>query len=244
MTAASRMEKIGLIGGLSWVATAQYYRRLNEITQARCGGVRSPRLILESVDRQAYVDAVITRGDEAAAAQMIREAARAVEAGGAAFIVICCNDVHRFVEAIAPELSIPFLHIADATAREILARGQRKVGLIGVRKTMEAAFYPERLATMGIEVILPDEPDRAYVHTTIYDELVHDVFRDETRRGYADVIGRLAARGAEGVVLGCTEIPLLIDEGQAGVPLYATTEIHCRAAIDWALGRGARPAEA
>ena len=230
------MRKIGLIGGLSWVSTAEYYRRLNEITQERLGGVHSAHLLLESIDRQDYVDAVVERRDETAACRMILDAARSLEAGGASFVVICCNDVHRFVPEIEPEIGIPFLHIADATAKAILEAGFAKVALMGVRKTMEEPFYPERLARHGIEALIPEPAERDFIHNSIYEELVRNVFREETRRHYAALIEGFRDRGAEGTVLGCTEIPLLIDERHVDVPLFATTELHCQAAVETALG--------
>lgn len=231
------MKKIGVIGGLSWVSTAEYYKRINELVQERLGGVHSADLVLASVDRQDYVDAVIERCDEAAAGEIVLAAARSLEAAGADFIVISCNDAHRFVPMMEPELSIPFLHIADAAAGAIRARGQKTVALIGVRKTMEDTFYADRLAAHGIETIVPEEAERAYLHQSIFDELVKDVFLDSTRARYAELIGSLNTRGAEGVVLACTEIPLLIGEKDTEVPLYATTEIHCRAAVEMALAR-------
>lgn len=229
------MRKIGIIGGLSWVSTAAYYRRINQLAAERLGGVASARLSIESVERHRYVEAVIDRGDEEAACAMILEAAIALEKAGAAFVVISCNDVHRFVPEIAPRIGIPFLHIVDATASAIRAAGLRRVALIGVRKTMEGTFYPEGLGRHGVETIVPDEDEKRFVHDTIYEELVRDVFRPETRAGYADLARALAARGAEGVVLGCTEIPLLIGPGDVEVPLFDTTELHCRAALDAAL---------
>lgn len=229
------MQKIGMIGGLSWVSTAEYYRRLNEITAERLGGVHSAKIVLESVERHDYVDAVIGRGDEAAACAMILDAARAIERAGAAFIVISCNDVHRFVPEIAPLIGIPFLHIAEATAAAIDRAGLKTVGLLGVRKTMEGTFYPDILAARGISTLAPDEPDRTYIHDTIYEELVKDVFTEATRDGYRRVIDGLAARGAEGVVLGCTEIPLLLAPEDVDLPTFSTTELHCQAAIDRAL---------
>lgn len=229
------MRKIGLIGGLSWVSTAEYYRRLNQITQERLGGVSSARLVLESVDRQAQVDAVFAREDEAAACGQILDAVQGVERAGAAFVVITCNDVHRFVPEIAPQISIPFLHIADAAGLAIRQAGLSRVALLGVRKTMEGGFYAEVLKTHGIETIIPNDDEREYIHDTIYDELVKDVFSDRTRAGYLEIIRALAARGAEGVVLGCTEIPLLIQPGQSCIPSFSTTELHCRAAVQMAL---------
>lgn len=229
------MKKIGLIGGLSWVSTADYYRRLNEMMQARMGGVTSPRIVLESVNRQAYVDAAIERENEVEAGAIIMEAARSLERAGADFIMICCNDVHRFVPAIQLRISIPFLHIAEATAQAIKAKGLQRVALLGVRKTMEERFYPDILARHGIETIIPDEDEKAYVHRTIYDEMVKDEFRPETRQGYIDLIDALARRGAQGTILGCTEIPMLIGQDDVPTPVFSTTEIHCRAGIEMAL---------
>jgi aspartate racemase len=229
------MKKIGIIGGLSWVSTADYYKLLNEETQARLGGVSSPTLVIESVNRQQYVEAVIERGDEAAACRQILEAAQALERAGAAFIVISCNDVHRFVPEIEPEIGIPFLHIADATGAAIERMGLKTVGLLGVRKTMEGDFYPDILAKRGIQTLPPDEPDRSTVHDRIYDELVMNVFTDATRATYVQIIERLGERGAQGVVLGCTEIPLLLTPEQIPMPSFSTTELHCKAAINLAL---------
>lgn len=230
------MKRIGVIGGLSWVSTADYYRRLNELTQQRLGGVHSAPLILASVDRQDYVDAVIDRKDEDAACRIILDAARAVEQGGAEFIVISCNDVHRFVPAIEPQIGIPFLHIAEATAQAIGQYGLKSVALLGVRKTMEETFYPHILNRHGIATIIPDEAEKAFIHDSIYEELVKDIFRDETRARYADIIRALQARGAEGVILACTEIPLLIGADDVDVTTFSTTEIHCRAAVEKAAG--------
>lgn len=229
------MKKIGLIGGLSWVSTAEYYKRLNEVTQDRLGGVSSARIVLESVNRQRYVEAVIDRKDEAAACAQILDAVRAVERAGADFVVISCNDVHRFVPDIQPQINIPFLHIADATGKAIAAEGLDKVGLLGVRKTMEGTFYPEVFKTYGIETIVPEGDERTYIHDRIYDQLVQNMFLEETRCGYLNVIEGLTRQGATGVVLGCTEIPLLLTANRIPIPSFSTTEIHCCAAVDLAL---------
>lgn len=226
------MRKAGLIGGLSWVATAHYYRRLNELTQEALGGVASARIVLESVNRQQYVDAVIEREDENAACEQIAEAAHALEQAGADFLVITCNDVHRFVPAIASELSIPFLHIAEVTADAAKGGGVRRLAILGVRKTMEGNFYPDVLARHGIEAMIPNEGEKAFVHDTIYAELTRDVFRDETRSDYLRLIEALATRGADGVALACTEIPLLIDPADCPIPAFSTTELHCRATVE------------
>lgn len=224
-----------MIGGLSWVSTAQYYKRVNEITQARAGGVSSARIVLESVNRQEYVDAVITRQDEAAACAQIRASARALEAAKADFIVITCNDVHRFVPQIAPDLRVPFLHIADVTARAIKAQGLKRVAILGVRKTMESQFYPEILARHGIEAILPDEEEKTFIHDSIYNELVLNQFRQDTRDAYKRIISSLGSRGADCVALACTEIPLLLAPEDAPLPAFSTTELHCEAAVTRAL---------
>jgi aspartate racemase len=234
------MQKIGLLGGLSWVSTAEYYRRLNELMQAQLGGVASARIILESLNRQAYVDAVIERKDEEAACEMILDGCQNLENGGADFIVISCNDAHRFVPEIAPRIGIPFLHMAEITARAIVATGIKKVGLLGVMKTMESTFYPEILAQYGVETIIPSSADKDYIHDRIYDELVMNIFSGTTKAGYLEVIERLSRAGAEGVVLGCTEIPLLIQPAEIDIPAFATTELHCIAAIDRSLYKDAQ----
>lgn len=229
------MKKIGLIGGLSWVSTAEYYKRLNEITQERAGGVSSARIVLESVDRQEYASAVIDRQDEAAACQQIAESARALEAARADFIVITCNDVHRFVPEIERNLTIPFLHIASVTAAAIKAQGLKSVAILGVRKTMECDFYPVTLQKHGIQAVIPNEVEKKFVHDSIYDELVRNDFRDSTRSGYRSLIKALGLRGADSVALACTEIPLLISPEQSPLPAFSTTELHCRAAVEHAL---------
>ncbi|MDA7947961.1 MAG: amino acid racemase [Hyphomicrobiaceae bacterium] len=231
------MKKIGMIGGLSWVSTAAYYRLLNELMQQKLGGVSSAHLILESVNRQDYVEAVIERKDEEAACAMILSTAKAVERGGADFIVISCNDVHRFVPDVQPEIAIPFLHIAQATAEAIKTAGITSVALLGVRKTMEEPFYPEILKTHGITTIIPDEAQKTYIHDSIYDELVKDIFLDTTRARYVEIIGELKAHGAEGAILGCTEIPLLLGADDVDVPVFSTTDIHCKAAVERAVPR-------
>jgi aspartate racemase len=229
------MKKIGLIGGLSWVSTAEYYRRLNEITQVLAGGVSSSRIVLESVNRQDYVSAVIDREDEGVACQQIAESARALEAAGADFIVMTCNDIHRFVPEIEPMLTIPFLHIASVTASAIKAKGLKSVAIIGVRKTMEGDFYSKILSEHGIRAVIPNDTEKTYIHNSIYDELVKNDFRDSTRSGYKTIIKSLGSRGADSVALACTEIPLLISPEQSPLPAFSTTELHCKAAVELAL---------
>ena len=229
------MKKIGLIGGLSWVSTAEYYRLLNTLTEETLGGVNSAHLILESVNRQPYVDAVIDRGDEDTACQMILDAAKSIEAGGAEFIVMTCNDIHRFVPRLEPHLSIPFLHIAQTTANAINKIGIKTAALLGVRKTMEEKFYPEILGQNGIKTIIPTEAQKTYIHDSIYNELVKNKFLESTRNHYIDLVQKLLSQGAEGIILGCTEIPLLLSDSDVDVPTFSTTDIHCRAAVAMAL---------
>lgn len=224
-----------MIGGLSWVSTAAYYQRLNEIAQMQFGGVTSAHIILESVNRERYVDYVIRQKNEDAACEMILSAARAIEAGGAEFIVISCNDVHRFVPQVAPQLSIPFLHIAEVTAQAIERQGLKKVALLGVMKTMEGNFYQSILSDHDIETLVPEPDERDYVHDKIMDEMVANIFTDETKSGYLDIIKILHQRGAEGVILGCTEIPLLLNANEIPIPSFSTTELHCQATIDRAI---------
>jgi len=229
------MQKIGLIGGLSWVSTAEYYRLLNKITQSKLGDASSARISMESVNRQQYVEAVIERGDEASACSQIFDAVKSVERAGADFIVISCNDAHRFISEISPQIGIPFLHIAEPTAAAIGKKGLSSVSLLGVRKTMESKFYPDIFTAHGIETLLPNDEEREYVHNKIYNEMVFDLFRQETREGYLNVIKQLAKRGAEGVVLACTEIPLLLTPELIPMPSFSTTELHCRAAVEKAI---------
>lgn len=230
------MKKIGLIGGLSWVSTAEYYKRINEMMQQAAGGVASARIALESVNRQDYVEAVINRGDEEAACGQILASATALEAAKADFIVITCNDVHRFVPAIQSQISIPFLHIAHVTAAAIQAQGLRRVAILGVRKTMESDFYPEIFAEHGLETVIPDEGEKTFIHDSIYTELVQNRFREETRSTYRRLIAALGKRGADGVALACTEIPLLLKPQESPLPAFSTTELHCKAAVEQALG--------
>ncbi len=229
------MKKIGMIGGLSWVSTAEYYKRVNEITQAEAGGVTSARIVLESVNRQEYVEAVIDRQDELAACAQIRRSAFALQSAGADFIVITCNDVHRFVPDIQAELDIPFLHIAQVTAEAIKTQGLKRVAILGVRKTMEGDFYTEILARNGIEALLPNEDDKQFIHDSIYQELVENRFVDDTREKYKQIISSLGGRGADSVALACTEIPLLLSPEESPLPAFSTTELHCRAAVAKAL---------
>lgn len=229
------MKKMGLIGGLSWVSTAEYYRRINEITQEMLGGVTSASLILESLNRQQYFDAVIDRDDDKAACQIVIDAAMAIEKGGAEFIVITCNGAHRFVPETETHISIPFLHIAEVTACAIKSENMKTVALTGVRETMDGTFYPEILKRHGITTIIPNEEEKTFIQVSVMNELTQNIFSQETRDHYSSIFSNLQSRGAEGVILGCTEIPLLLSDDDVGMKTFSTTEIHCQAAVNMAL---------
>lgn len=228
------MRVLGLLGGMSWESTVPYYRRINERVRERRGGLHSAELLLYSVDF-AVVEELQHRGDWDAAGQLLAGAAQALQRAGAQGLVICTNTMHRVLPQIEPALRIPVLHIADATAARIRAAGFTKVGLLGTRFTMEQDFYRGRLAQHGLEVLVPGEAQRALVHRVIYDELCQGCCLPESRDGYRAVIAELVAAGAEAVILGCTEIGLLVGANDSAVPLFDTTAIHAEYAADWAL---------
>ncbi|MFG2698777.1 aspartate/glutamate racemase family protein [Kitasatospora sp. NPDC048407] len=228
------MKTIGLLGGMSWESTAQYYRLLNEFTRDRLGGLHSAKCVLYSVDF-AEIEQLQATGQWQAAGEMLADAARSVEAGGADLLLICTNTMHKVAEQVAGAVGIPLLHLGDATAEAVLAAGVRRVGLLGTAFTMEQDFYRERLAGHGLDVIVPDAAGRELVHRVIYQELCVGVVREESREAYRKVIAELVAAGAEGVILGCTEIELLVRAEDSPVPVFPTTRIHAAAAVEAAL---------
>lgn len=228
------MRRLGLLGGMSWESTLPYYRRINERVRERLGGLHSAELLLYSVDFAA-VEALQHRGDWDAAGRLLADAAQALQRAGAQALVICTNTMHRVLPQIEPELRVPVLHIADATAARVRAAGVTQVGLLGTRFTMEQDFYRGRLAQHGLDVLVPDEAQRALVHRVIYEELCQGRCLPQSRAEYRAVIADLVAAGAEAVILGCTEIGLLVDAGDSAVPLFDTTAIHAEHAADWAL---------
>lgn len=228
------MKTIGMLGGMSWESTAEYYRLANERVRERLGGVHSARIVLDSVDF-ADIEALQTAGDWDGAGAVLAERARAVHAAGAELLVLCTNTMHKVADVVAAAVTIPLLHIGDVTAERIRAAGLETVGLLGTAFTMEQDFYRDRLAAHGIRTIVPDAPDRADVHRIIYDELVRGVVSEASRAVYREVIARLVREGAEGIVLGCTEIELLVDQDDSAVPVFPTTRIHVDAAVDAAL---------
>ncbi|MFJ7591766.1 aspartate/glutamate racemase family protein [Streptomyces sp. NPDC097617] len=228
------MKTIGLLGGMSWESTAEYYRLLNEFTRERLGGLHSARCVLYSVDF-AEIEQFQAQGRWDEAAQVLAAAARSVEAAGADLVLLCTNTMHKVADLVQAAVSIPLLHLADATADAVRAQGLQRVGLLGTAFTMEQDFYRGRLAAGGLDVSVPDPAERALVHRVIYEELCLGVVREESRTAYREVIAGLVATGAQGIVLGCTEIELLVGAEDSPVPVFPTARIHAAAAVDAAL---------
>jgi aspartate racemase len=228
------MRKIGLLGGMSWESSALYYEILNEAVRERLGGYHSARVVMSSVDF-AEVEAMQAAGEWDAAGALLAAEAVALQAAGAECLVLCTNTMHKVADAIEAATEVPLVHIVDVTAAAVRAAGLSRVALLGTRFTMEQAFVRDRLATHGVEALVPPGEDRELVHEVIYGELVHGVVREASRAAYVDVVGRLVADGAEGVVLGCTEIELLLRPEDVDVPVFATTRLHALAALDVAL---------
>lgn len=231
----SPVRTIGLLGGMSWESSVEYERIINTEVRARLGGTHSADLLVRSYDFAA-IEALQEADDWHAAGDLLAaDAARLVDAG-ADVVLLCTNTMHRVADRIEAAIDVPFIHIADATAAAVRSAGIGRVALLGTRYTMEQDFYRGRLGGHGIEVVIPDEPDRALVHGVIYDELVRGVVRDASRAAYLEVIERLRAQGAEGVIAGCTEIELLVGPDDVDLPYFPTTRLHALAAVDAALG--------
>jgi aspartate racemase len=229
------LRTLGLIGGMSWESTAEYYRLLNRGVARRLGGLHSAPLLLHSVDF-AVVASLQERGDWTAAGALLADAARGLERAGAEALLLCTNTMHHVADAIEAAVGIPLLHIVDSTGAALHSAGITRAGLLGTRYTMELPFWSERLrARFGIELLVPAADDRGTVHRVIFDELVRGTISDTSRTDFVRVIERLAASGAEAVVLGCTEIGLLIRPGDAPVPTFDTTALHVEAALEFAL---------
>ena len=229
------MRLLGLIGGMSWESTAIYYRLLNELARERLGGLHSARLLLWSVDF-AEIAALQHRGDWDEAGMRLADAARRLEGAGAEALVLCTNTMHKLADTVQAAVGIPLLHIADATGAAIAASGCRHPALLATRFTMEQDFYARRLRTAyGLEPLIPDEPGRAMVHGIIYEELCRGVVRQESKARYLEEIERLRMAGADCVILGCTEIGMLIGQGDLDLPVFDTTALHAAAAMEFAL---------
>ncbi len=227
------MKTIGLIGGMSWESTAHYYRVINQETAARLGGLHSAPLIVHSVDF-APIAEMQAAGDWGSAGRQLAEIARGLEAGGAEVIGLATNTMHIVADQIIDAISVPFIHIADPTSDALLRDKFETVGLLGTRFTMEMSFYRDRLAERGLAALIP-EVDRTNLNGIIYEELCRGIVREESRRVYVSAIEKLAARGAEAVILGCTEITMLIDDDVSPLPVYDTTDLHAKALVGAAL---------
>lgn len=236
----SRVRCIGLLGGMSWESSIHYERLINEGVRAALGGVHSADLIVRSYDF-ARIEALQAAGQWTQAGALLAADAQRLEAAGAECIVLCTNTMHVVAPAIEQAISVPFLHLADATADAVVAAGLRTVALLGTRYTMEQAFYRERLEARGLEVLVPDEPDRTLIHDVIYGELVRGIIEPASRLGYLAAIDRLVERGAQGVIAGCTEIELLVTADDVAVPYFATTRLHADAAVAFALAGEGQP---
>ena len=230
------MKTIGLIGGMSWESSCEYYRIINETVKDRLGGLHSAKIIMVSLDF-AEIEILQHEGRWDETAGILIAAAQSVERGGGDSVVICTNTMHKVAEDVQEGVQIPLLHIADATADRIKSQGLNKVGLLGTKFTMEETFYKDRLIERhGLEIVIPTEPEREVVHRVIYDELCLGEIKGASKERYVQVMDRLVEEGAEGIILGCTEISLLVCQEDSPVPLFDTTRIHAEAAVDYALG--------
>lgn len=229
------MKTIGLIGGMSWESSLEYYRIINETVKAKLGGLHSAKCVMYSVDF-APIEVLQREGRWQESARPLAAAAQSVERAGADFVVLCTNTMHKLADEIQANIGIPFLHIADATAQKVKAAGLTRIGLLGTRFTMEEDFYTGRLKQKyGLTVLIPNDEDREIVHRVIYEELVLGEIKPESRAHYLRIMERLAQAGAEGIILGCTEIGLLVHDGDTRVSLFDTTRIHAVAAVEYAL---------
>ena len=230
------MKTIGLLGGMSWESTIPYYRIINEEIRSALGGLHSAKVLLYSVDFQE-IEACQAAGDWDRSAALLSDAAAGLERAGADFLVLCTNTMHRVAPQIAGRVGIPLLHIADTVTAALQAEGISRAALLGTKYTMGQAFYREKLTQAGIEVLVPEGKDAELVNRVIYDELCLGILSEESKRSYLRMIGQLAEQGAQGIVLGCTEIGLLIRQEDTGVPLFDTACIHALAAVRYALGK-------
>ncbi len=230
------MKTIGLIGGMSWKSSIEYYRIINETVRGKLGGLHSAKSVMVSVDF-AEIETLQYEGRWEDATQMMVAAARSVEKGGADFVLICTNTMHRMADQVQANIDIPLLHIADATAAKIKTEGLENIGLLGTRYTMEEDFYKGRLiAQHQLNVLIPTDPERDLVHRVIYDELVLGQIKPKSKQAYIDVMKNLVNHGAQGIILGCTEIGLLVSAQDTRVPVFDTTLIHAISAVEYALG--------
>lgn len=228
------MRTIGILGGLSWPSTIDYYRSINELINQRLGGSEAGKIIIYSFNFGDIKDLTLN-GDWASITTMVCDAARKLEKAGADCLLIGANTMHKIASEIRSAINIPIIHIAEVTAKAVQEQQVKKVALMGTKYTMELNFYPDALRQYGIETIIPDEEDRDFIHASIYNELSKGVLPDDMRERYVEIINRLMQKGAEGVILGCTEIPLLIKQKDSPIPVFETGLIHSTAAVDYVL---------
>ncbi len=229
------MKTIGLIGGTTWESTVTYYETINEVVKERLGGYHSAKCVLYSIDFHE-IEQLQSRGDWGGIAALLSDKARRLEAFGADFIVLCANTMHKVADKIQREISIPILHVADITAREIKGCGMNKAILLGTKYTMEEEFYIKRLADNGVDAIVPGSAERELVNSVIFDELCFGIISEDSKRRYLDIIGKLAAEGAQAAILGCTELGLLIKQQDTDVRLFDTALLHAKTAALFAMG--------
>ena len=228
------MKTLGIIGGLSWFSTTVYYRIINELTNQRLGGSHSARLLLYSVDFNDF-KVLQEKNDWEKIEQMLTDIAQRLENAGADCIVMATNTPHLVADIIRQKIKIPLLHIAEETAKKIVGQKMKKVGLLGTKFTMENSFFKDRLTQSGIETVIPDDADRDFMHSSIFNELTKGIFKDETKKRYIDIIEKLNKDGAQGVIFGCTEISLLIKQNDCCITVFDTTTIHSNAAVEFSL---------
>jgi len=228
------MKTIGLIGGMSWESTLEYYRIINETIKKKLGGSHSAKILLYSFDFEE-IEYLQHKGDWRKLSEIMIDVAWVLKNGGADFLVICTNTMHKLADDIVSRIDIPLLHIVDVVAEKILDMGLRKVGLLGTRFTMEEGFYADRLRKFGIDIIIPTRDERKVVHNTIYTELVKGIINSASRERFKKIIEGLKSKGAQGIILGCTEIPLLIKQENVDIPVFDTTEMHAVSAAEKAL---------
>ncbi|MBK7091510.1 MAG: aspartate/glutamate racemase family protein [bacterium] len=228
------MKTLGLIGGTTWVSTVDYYRLINQMVNQRLGGLNSARMLLYSVNFEEFRPPDTVEGWENVT-QRIIAIARTLEQGGAEGLVLCANTLHKIADPVQEKIGIPIIHIAKATAAEIGRAQLHKVALLGTKFTMQEPFYHDKLRAQGIETLIPEQNDRLYIHDAILDEMALEIFKPETKQRFLEIITQLQQRGAQAIVLGCTEIPILIKPADTTTPLFDTTHIHAQAAVDFAL---------
>lgn len=228
------MKTLGLIGGTSWVSTIDYYRYINQLANEKRGGLNYAQILLYSISFND-VKSLADVGDWGNLGKLLSGIAQNLENAGAEAIVFCANTIHIVAEKVEEKIQIPLIHITDATAKEILRQGLKKVALLGTKFTMDNDFYKERLLRYEIETIIPNDEERDFIHWSIFEELGKDIFTNETKQKYLEIIEDLRSRGAEGVIFGCTEIPMLLKPEDCSIPSFDTTLIHAKAAVDFAL---------